>query len=221
MRWVVISGMLVILIAAMVIFVFPRTQDAPTDTATTTVPALEQSISDGTITLQYSTEFGLAVRPEQILVRPYIPPCDDSFSYCFYYIGTGFQGTNFETAGLRVAKRNELVTAQRCLTTLPEGYAGLTPHVATTSAYATSVIGPLGDAGAGHFAEGEVYRLFTSDSQCYEFETRIGTSQFANYEAGTIREFTDSDKSLVAAELRRMIDAVSIGGDNVVFPPAP
>src|SRR5258708_11997428 len=51
--------------------------------------------------------------------------------------------------------------------------------------YTTSVFSPIGDAAAGHYASGALYRLYLQDSStCYEFETRLGQTQFANYPAG-------------------------------------
>src|SRR5437764_619548 len=72
---------------------------------------LDQSISDGTILLNYpSTDFGLAVNPEQILATSYIPPCNPEFNYCLYYNGAEYKGTNFESAGLRIQKRTDMTS---------------------------------------------------------------------------------------------------------------
>lgn len=176
-------------------------------TATTTLP---QSISDGIVTVAYNgDEFGLAVNTNQILVNSYIPPCSENFDYCFYYVGGAYNGTNFDSAGLRIDKRTDLTTEAQCLTTQPDGYSNLKPVTATSTTYATSKFSPIGDAGAGHIAVGDLYRLYTS-SKCYELETRIGTTQFANYPAGTIEEFTDADKATVTGKLGALLKSVSL-----------
>lgn len=50
-------------------------------------------------------DFGLALHPHQVLVSSYILPCDESFDYCLYYLGRELEGTNFESAGLRIERR--------------------------------------------------------------------------------------------------------------------
>lgn len=154
------------------------------------------SISDGSIKFEYPSDFGLAVSPEQILTQSYIPPCGENFDYCFYYYGDDFNGTNFESAGIRVYRRNDLTSTSTCLTTPKTGYPNLAPSSTSTPRYAASVFSPIGDAGAGHFASGEEYRLYI-DKACYEIETQIGETQYSNYEPGSIREFGESDRNLV------------------------
>jgi hypothetical protein len=179
----------------------------------------DQTVSDGTITISIpSSEFGLAVKKDQILVHSYIPPCDENFNYCLYYDGSAYKGTNFESAGLRIQKRDDLKTQSACLTTQPAGYNGLTPKTESIDSYATSVFSPLGDAGAGHYSSGSLYRLFY-DNKCYEFQTRIGESQFANYPAGSIKEFTSADQSAVKLKLQEILNAITLpDGVKIRFP---
>jgi hypothetical protein len=179
----------------------------------------DQSISDGTITVYYpSSDFGLAVTKEQVLVTSYIPPCDEGFDYCLYYVGNAFKGTNFESAGLRIQKRPDLTAETQCLNTQPSGYSGLVPATFSSSDYATSAFSPVGGAGAGHFASGSLYRLYYNRG-CWEFETRVGQSQFLNYPSGTIREFTASDEQSLISRLRQILSGVRIpSGETVSFP---
>jgi hypothetical protein len=200
----------------------PTTSTSPTPTATA-VTAYDQSISDGTITVAYpSTQFGLATTPGQVLVTAYIPPCDQGFNYCLYYTGTQYQGTNFESAGLRIQKRSDIAAERLCVNTPPAGYsASVTPAAtASNNTYVASVFTPIGNAAAGHYANGSLYRLFIrSSSSCYEFETRIGQTQFANYPAGTIKQFTASDQTILSAQLRGLIDTITLkDGTKVMFP---
>jgi hypothetical protein len=188
-------------------------------TPTGTAPAGSQSISDGTITLTYpTTDFGLATSSQQITTRSYIPPCDADFSYCLYYTGTAYQGTNFDSAGIRVEKRTDLTTQAACLTTPPTGFANFTPTSTTADDYAVSEFTPLGAAAAGHFAKGALYRL-EYNGACYEFETRIGQSQFANYPSGTIQRFTDTDEENLQAEIVGILNGIALpSGETVIFP---
>ena len=200
----------------------PASPGGATTTATSTAPALDQTLSDGAFTVAFpSTEFGLATDASQVLARAYIPPCDPNFNYCLYYIGSAYAGTNFESAGLRIKNRADLATEKSCLTTPPAGYAASVKPVASTStaAYASSVFTGVGGAGAGHYATGALYRLFVpSPATCYEFETRIGETQFANYPPGAIKEFTAEDRAAVSAELQRMIENITLGGSRNLFP---
>jgi len=178
-----------------------------------------QTVSDGTITFGYnSPEWGLATTPEQVLAHSYIPACDEGFAYCLYYNGSAYQGTNFESAGLTIKKRPDLATQSACLQAQPDGYAALVPLVATSSDYVISKFAPLGDAGAGHYATDTLYRL-SYGSLCYEFRTRIGETQFANYPAGSIKQFTDADRTAVQQDLQSLISNISLpSGGRLVLP---
>ncbi|MBU6323165.1 hypothetical protein KGQ55_00570 [Patescibacteria group bacterium] len=176
----------------------------------------------GGITFAYGGSYGLAVTEDQVLTKAYIPPCDPGFDYCLYRTGEAYANTNFESAGLRIEERKDLTTESACLSTPPAGYADFTPTIQTHSDYSTSVFSPLGDAGAGHYAQGALYRLYFGTT-CYEFETRIGQTQFANYPPGAIQEFTKDDLAAVSAELAGMLDSVTIAatGERVAFPETP
>jgi hypothetical protein len=179
-----------------------------------------QNVSDGTISFTIPSDFGLATAQEQILVRSYIPPCDPDFDYCLYYNGSAYEGTNFDSAGIRIEERSDLTTENLCLTTPPTGYSNFTPTSTTAGDYSISEFSPLGDAGAGHYAVGTLYRLwYDGDDTCYEFETRIGQTQFANYPSGTIQQFTATDQSALQSEMQNVLDGISLpSGETINFP---
>lgn len=188
-------------------------------TSTGTAPAGDQSISDGTITIVYPTaDFELATSQAQITVRSYIPPCDPDFIYCLYYTGNAYQGTNFDSAGIRIDKRNDLVTQTACLTVPPTGFANFTPTSTTIGDYSVSEFTPIGGAAAGHFSTGTLYRL-EYNGACYEFETRIGQSEFVNYPSGTIQQFTDADQVSLQLEIQNILNSTTLpSGETVAFP---
>lgn len=172
--------------------------------------------ADG-IAFDYPEDFGLATTSEQILRKSYIPACDEGFDYCLYYYRDDYLGTNFESAGLRIQKREDL-SAEDCLVKPPEGYSEIWPSINNREDYQTSHFGPLGDAAAGHYANGELYRL-AFNGKCYEFETRIGQSQFANYEPGTIKEFSEADLAVVKNKLNEVLKRVRFeDGGEIDFP---
>ena len=205
----------------------------PTSTSTTsggtgtalTTPSgapFDQNITNGAITLQYpSADFTAVETSSQITAVSYIPPCDPSFNYCLYYINTStYAHTNFESAGLRIQDRTDLTTQAQCLNTSPTGFTGATSTVASSSDYATSIFPNVGGAAAGHFASGALYRLYyPTTGACYEFETRIGQSDYENYPSGTIGQFTTSDESAVQGELQEILGTVTLSdGTAVTWP---
>jgi hypothetical protein len=194
------------------------TSSNPTSTVTTASNG-NPSISDGTLTFNYSsTDFALATTQDQILTHSYIPPCDPSFNYCLYYIAPTYQGTNFESAGVRIEKRADLTTQTTCLTTPPTGYTNFTPTSTTSGDYSLSEFSPIGGAGAGHYAAGTLYRL-SYNGICYEFETRIGQAQYANYPSGSIQQFTTTKQSDLQAKIMNILDNMTLpSGEKIVFP---
>lgn len=226
---ITILAVAVVIIALIAFFVYQykpsgSAQNPPaTNTTNQPIPSFvfDQSVSDGTVTFLYpSSEFGLATTPSQILATSYIPPCDQGFNYCLYYKGADYQGTNFESAGIRMQKRADLTTEQLCLNTPPEGYSASTLPTSQTSAgsHSASVFANVGDAAAGHFASGSLYRLFVkSNSACYEFAPRIGQTQFQNYPAGAIKEFTSQDAKTLQAKLDEILSRVTLGIENNLF----
>lgn len=194
--------------------------NSPTiDIASSTVVATstDQTSSNGIITFKIPADFGLALNKVQILVKSYIPPCGDSFDYCLYYNGNTYEGTNFESAGLRIKKRVDLTTQTSCLSTPPEGYTELRGATATTSTFVISGFS-VGDAGAGHSAAGELYRL-AYNGTCHEFETRVGWTQYGNYPKGSIKEFTNIERDQIKAEIENILKDIELpGGEKVVLP---
>ena len=85
--------------------------------------------------------------------------------------------------------------------------------------YSSSVFSNVGDAGAGHYAMGVLYRLYIySNSTCYEFETRIGQTQFANYPSGAIQQFTDADLAMVQSQFDAILKNISLpSGEKNLF----
>lgn len=164
--------------------------------------------SDGTLTFKTPNDFGLAISDEQILIDAAIPPCGSDFLYCLYYIDKVYSETNFESAGVGIMKRDDLNTEQQCLSTSPEGYSETIPvGTLTEESYSISVFAPLGNAGAGHYTNSEIYRLFTNDF-CYQFELRVGESQLSNYPEESVTEFTNSNRISIMDKLRNIVSEI-------------
>lgn len=174
----------------------------------------KDTTSNGVISFEKSEDFGLALNTEQITVTSYIPPCDDNLDYCLYYSGKEFVNTNFGSAGIRIKNRKDISEVNKCLMTPPTGYEVFKPtRTATTTAYSLSVFN-IGDAGAGHYANGELYRLAYKGT-CHEFETRISATQFANYPEGTKEEFKDT---VLKAKIKSILNGIElVGGEELVW----
>jgi hypothetical protein len=184
-------------------------------TTSATPASTQNNISTGKgISFSYSSDFGLATSGNQVPANSYIPACDkESMDYCLYYKGTDYQGTNFESAGLRIQQRPTLLTKTACTNSIPDGYNSLVPTVTEHSGYTTSVFAPIGDAAAGHYANGSLYRVWFGTT-CYEFETRVGETQFANYPAGSIKEFSDANREAIIKKLLDILSSVTINSTS-------
>lgn len=207
---------------------YQATTQSPGATSTPAAvgPTFDQNISDGDVALSFpSADFGLATNQQQLSsVHSYIPPCDEGFEYCLYYINTStYAGTNFETAGLRIEKRPDLDTESLCLNTPPAGFDPSIQPSATSSAdtYSTSVFDNVGGAAAGHTAADTLYRVYDkTDGSCYEFDARVGQSEFGNYPSGTIQQFTSADETALQSELGQIVETLTLAssGEPIIFP---
>jgi len=194
----------------------------PTSTPGNNLQSL--TLAGGELALSFDpSRFSLATTQDQVLVKSYIPPCDEGFSYCIYAASGTYAGTNFESAGIAIKKRTDLATERLCLNTPPSGYsAGTRPIASSTSdLYSASTFGNVGDAAAGHIAAGSEYRAFVRQSgTCYQFTTRVGQSQFANYPSGSIIQFTNADQAAMMGSLKSVLSGLhfAAGGTAVLFP---
>ncbi len=202
-------------------YLFSHSGSAPAPVVGTNSNTLNDTlVTPGGLGFRYATStYSLATHADQVSVKSYIPPCDQDFDYCIYRIDDTYKGTNFESAGLRIKERTDLKSKDACLTAPPSSFTNMTPKVREGQSYSTSVFAPIGDAGAGHYAAGALYRL-SSGTACYEFETRIGETQFSNYLAGSVKKFTDDDRAAVYAELVGILNTAQIVANHapVVFP---
>lgn len=176
----------------------------------------------GELMFERPADFGLAVHRDQVLVRSMIPPCDDGFDYCLYYLGDELAGTNFQSAGIRMERRKDLTTPEACLFTPPEGYTDFQPAVRREDGFAVSVFAPVQNAAAGHYSDGKLFRLFLGEATCFEVETRIAASRFEHYAEGTIREFTQEQRNALEDRLNDVVRAIRLVArpDVVLFEPS-
>ncbi len=192
-----------------------------TETSTSTPVNLDKSLSfSGGAIIYYPSDFNLAANQGQLSVRSYIPPCDQGFGYCIYYNGSAYKGTNFESAGISVRNVTALFpTDNSCTNSLPQGYnkaASISVH--SSPYYSVSIFPNLGNAAAGHYATDNIYRLYFG-GKCYEFDARIGESQYDNYPAGSIQPFTKDSYDALRAELSGIVGSITLSqGGKISLP---
>ncbi len=172
------------------------------------VPQATSTVSDGIIMLTQTEPFGLAVNADQVPDFGVIPPCDEGFLYCLYYNDVEYEATNFISAGVAITQRDDLTSMEECLMTPPSGYTDMEVTSSSTDPTAMSVFTPLLDAGAGSYATGEEFRLYTDDS-CYAFRTRVGETQFANTATGT-QEFTEQQREELLAQMAEIVGQIQL-----------
>lgn len=217
---ILISVSVIIIVFIFTVLARPQIAESPQGGGLIENGVLDRTITDGTIGFSLpSTDFGIATNEQQVLVHSYIPPCDFEFDYCLYYVGNKYKGTNFESAGLRIKKRSDLSTEQSCINTSPSGFdAKMKPDKTTLGQdFSTSAFLNVGDAAAGHYASGSSYRLYIKENHaCYEFETRVGQTQFLNYPPGSIGEFTIENQKEIRLKLEGILKTVRLQRTNRV-----
>lgn len=133
----------------------------------------------------------------------YVPPCDENHSNCLYYIGTEFEGTNFDSAG--ISTKNLIDTGEENCTSFNEAYTLPDSEISTEEIDSNLFyVARSGNAGAGHMAEETLYRTYHSNT-CVEITTRIGYSQFGNYPEGSVEEFTAEDKNELMNSMKEVV----------------
>ncbi len=170
--------------------------------------------SSGQVSWEVPPDFGLAVSKDQVLVKSYIPPCEEGFDYCMYYNLKNFDGTNFESAGVSIGMRDDLLNNEACLTRPPNEYLNFTPEVIKHDNYLVSSFFPIGDAGAGHYSNGKIYRIYLNTGKCIQIGTRIGETQFANYPEGTIKQFGSEDRKYLFSRFDTILNSLKIASTS-------
>lgn len=166
----------------------------------------KQVAAGGDYSFERPENFGLAVNSDQILVKSMIPPCEVGFDYCLYYNGEKYNNTNFETAGVGFyVVKNKSETA--CFSAAEYNGRKGNLHTETINGIQFTVF-DSGDAAMGHYANDVVYQTFQNGT-CYRFIARVGTSQFDNYEKGTIEKFDPQMEKEIKEDLKKIIRGIN------------
>ncbi|MGH7174839.1 MAG: hypothetical protein ACREGR_00575 [Minisyncoccia bacterium] len=218
--WVTL--ILAIILIGGAVWYFTSGPSAPGSNAATTTPPVETTTTSQGLTFAIGS-YALATAGESLLSTSSVPPCDQGFDYCIYKHDSEFAGTNFDSAGLSITARPDLVTQSTCLTTAPAGYASSIAPSSTSSGtdYAASVFADLAGGAAGHEVVNSYYRLYQSASgACTELVLRVAQTAYGNYPPGTIQEFTTTDQAQVISELQSILASTTLSGAPIAWPSA-
>jgi hypothetical protein len=220
---------LVVVVLAWYVSMLPKTAPAPETPSATGTPAAEEGTPPESGRLMAPPGEGLALYTDSehdfLLHYPsgitpltssaemtslgYIPTCDpDHAVVCFPYDPMEHVDTNFESAAFSVHLRDDIETEAECLA----------PQPAESASGAVAIGGTVfssfqfGDAAMSHRLEGRNYRAWYGND-CYELATRIATSVFEVWEAGSIREFTANDELAVRMVLEAMLKSFRFQAD--------
>lgn len=199
---------LFVVIALLLGSLFFANSSPANDSTSESIPE-QHIVSGGVLLFERPADFGLAVHSHQLPRKTVIPACDESFDYCLYYLGEDFTNTNFQSAGIRIEQRKDLKDQRSCLVTPPRGYLDFQPTIRHDDGFAISLFEPIQNAATGSYSLGKVFRLALG-SNCFEFETRIGASQFAFHEEGTIQEFGMDEWNTLESRLNEVLVAIRL-----------
>ncbi|MFA5854648.1 MAG: hypothetical protein WC866_06275 [Patescibacteria group bacterium] len=208
----VVSGLFAAtVIAALVLFV-SNAPKAPVVQPVTPQPVTQPQPAPSTSHKIYTnTLSGFSVQyPDTILhtedtqdmqLSGYIPVCDPDYAVvCFPIPKDAYAGTNFGSAAFAVHLRDDLKTSSACETwqggELVDGDATINGTSYKKFSYSEGAM--------SHRLDGENYRTFR-DGTCFELSTRVATTVFEVYEPGTVKLFSDANRSALQAALDAML----------------
>lgn len=136
----------------------------------------------------------------------YIPICGNTTGAgrtfaCVALPAKTYPGSNFKAAAFSVSELN-LLSETDCAAGPPGARSSGSFTINGTKYQGFDA----SDAGAGNFLDDHAYRVFHG-STCYELNLRIATTNFANYDPGSIKEFTAADKARVESHLKQVLDS--------------
>jgi hypothetical protein len=165
--------------------------------------------SDGIFRFSYPNAYILNTKENADEVGvSYIPVCSDG-AVCIVSRRSASEGTNFQAASFQEREIQDATSQAVCLRGLPEN----APTYPLPKDDQKRVIGGVvfthgSETGAamGHYISSDFYRVFHK-SKCYELSVRITSSTFANFDPGTIKEFTSEDKKRVQSDLMAILNS--------------
>jgi hypothetical protein len=165
---------------------------------------------DGTSQFTYPSSYALYTGSEADQAGSYSPACQSAVA-CVLYPPSKYTGTNFEAASFQEREIDDATTEGACLTS-PMRAANVPEFDIATKdprkiIHGVSFLhGISSDVGMGHYMGIDLYRAFHK-SRCYELSINLAATSFANFDPGTVKEFTPEDEQRVRKELTTILDS--------------
>ena len=164
---------------------------------------------DGVFRFSYSRAYILNTKENANEVGvSYISVCSDG-AVCVVSRRSASEGTNFQAASFQEREIHDATTEIACL----KGPSEDVPTYKLPKNDQRRMIGGVvfthgrsGEGGAGNHIGSDFYRVFHK-RKCYELSTSIASSSFANFDPGTVKEFTREDERRVQSELIAILDS--------------
>jgi hypothetical protein len=161
---------------------------------------------DHTVSFQYSDPV-LLCGEHSSRCQGYLPMCSSdqvTQIVCLGYGGDSYAGYNFSGATISVGILSGAGNEKRCFDfgdnkTANEKINGINFKTSHSD-----------DAGMGHYVEDNMYRAFVD--RCYAIDLRIATTNFGNYDPGTVKEFKPADREKVFRKLKQVLDTLRLSG---------
>jgi len=166
---------------------------------------------DGAFQFTYPSSYALYTGSETDHTgSSYIPVCE-SAAVCTVYPKSKYGGTNFEAAAFQEREIDDAATASACLTPPMKAPNGAEFDIAAKDPRriinGVDFLHGINSEGAmGHYMDTDLYRAFHK-SRCYELGINIATTSFANYDPGTVKEFTITDHQHLRGDLTAILDS--------------
>jgi len=138
------------------------------------------------------------------------PACESSAA-CVVYPASKYAGTNFEAAAFQEREIDDAATASACLTSPMKAPNGAEFDIAAKDPKriingVSFLHGITSEGAMGHYMDTDLYRAFHK-GRCYELAISIGTRSFENFDPGTVKEFTTTDRQRLRGELTAILDS--------------
>lgn len=141
-------------------------------------------------------------RREEVRGLTYIPVCDpDTMSGCVVYGKDAFPGSTFSGSAVSFAVLPINETECYSVDNAPLSSG---EKVFDTVAFRRYEVG---DAAAGHYLKGNIYRGW-KDVRCLEMKSTMTMTNIGVYEPGTIKEFTEAEQAVLFAEMESVLDTI-------------
>lgn len=169
--------------------------------------SLTYSNADYGFSLSYPKTTRLITAKSDMQGLGYFPTCNyETAVVCIYLPQELYPHSNYTGAGVSINIVPQKATLESC-TALSEYEREIAGVVTIGKNSFTSYL--AGDAAMSHQSVGIDYRSFIHNT-CYEITTRLNTSTFEVYEAGSIHKFTDEQKATIQRLLQSIVQSFSL-----------